>query len=172
MVTSPQVPPRIFQAVRAGLAVKRPYLDSDGPIRRDSKLAAAPRVALKMGRRQGGVGEASRFAPLGKKQSKDAAPTSLSRRADFRRQRYLRMSPAENLPPEFGNHGSGKERNISTCSNSYAKNPAEAKECSQLICSALKSALSIRPVTGILATDWNQRIALCVSGPIVPSAGP
>ena len=49
------------------------------------------------------------------------------------------------------------------------KNAADAKECSQLICSALNVALSILPVTGILATDWNQRIALCVSGPIVPS---
>jgi hypothetical protein len=86
---------------------------ADPPRRRqNSKLAAAPRVALKTGRRQGGVGEASRFAPLGKKQSEDASPTSLSRRADFRRQRYLRTSPADNLPPEFGNHGSGKERRI------------------------------------------------------------
>jgi len=49
---------------------------------------------------------------------------------------------------------------------------ADAKECSQLICSALNVALSIRPVTGILATDRNQRIALSVSGPIVPSTGP
>ena len=49
---------------------------------------------------------------------------------------------------------------------------ADAKECFQLICSALNVALSIRPVTGILATDWNQRIAICVSGPIVPSTGP
>ena len=42
---------------------------------------------------------------------------------------------------------------------------AEPKECSQLICSALNVALSIRPLTGILSTDWNQRIALSVSGP-------
>jgi hypothetical protein len=49
---------------------------------------------------------------------------------------------------------------------------ADATECSQLICSALNVALSIRPVTGILSTDWNQRIALSVSGPIVPSTGP
>jgi hypothetical protein len=61
---------------------------------------------------QGGGGEASGFAPLGEKQSEDASPTLLSRRADFRRQRYLRKSLADNLPPEFGNHGSGKERNI------------------------------------------------------------
>jgi hypothetical protein len=38
--------------------------------------------------------------------------------------------------------------------------------------SHLNVALSIRPVTGILSTDWNQRIALSVSGPIVPSTGP
>ena len=46
---------------------------------------------------------------------------------------------------------------------------ADAKECSQLICSALNVALSIRPVTGILATDWNQRTALSVSELIKPS---
>jgi hypothetical protein len=48
-----------FKAVRAGLAVKRPYLDSYGASpaaagRKNSQLAAARRVALKMGRRLSG----------------------------------------------------------------------------------------------------------------------
>jgi hypothetical protein len=44
--------------------------------------------------------------------------------------------------------------------------------CDQPTRSASKVASSIRPVTGSLSTDWNQRIAFTVSGPSEPSTLP
>jgi len=52
MVMSPQVSWLFFKAVRAGLAVKRPYLDPYGRASNAEKQSTgrARRIALKMGR--------------------------------------------------------------------------------------------------------------------------
>src|SRR5208282_3358298 len=51
MVMSPQVSWLFFKAVRAGLAVKRPYLDSYGPSEQRGKTANRPRPGGRVARR-------------------------------------------------------------------------------------------------------------------------
>src|SRR5271157_3249507 len=90
MVMSPQVSWLFFKAVRAGLAVKRPYLDPYGPSpavagRKNSQLTAARRVALKMGRRPrcSSVTYRFRYAPFTASPARAALPTAHFERNDI-----------------------------------------------------------------------------------------